>query len=168
MTPLQFMNDTHKDFFFHPMTSRNISFSDHERAALFYTLGLMADTRNRIHLIYNDERSCIRPEVLRASFQTSGTLALTRLAFMLYNDYEEREPRLLQDITLYHATVSGNEDEVYTYTDDIYTEYFTGLPYFNAVKSTSFLSIFCNLNRSYVPFLFEAIKLRLNMVDIVS
>lgn len=168
MTPLQFMNDTHKDFFFHAMTSRNISFSDHERAALFYTLGLMADTRHRIHLFYDDKGCCIRPGVLRESFQTSGTLALTRLAFMLYNDFQEREPRLLQDVTLYCATMSNEEDEVYTYTDEFYNDYFTGLPYFHAVKPVSFLSIFCNVSRDYVPFLFEAIKLRLNMVDIVS
>lgn len=121
--PIRFMNDTHKESFYNAIAEHDISLADTERTSLFYVLTLMDETRKRLSLFYDDADGCIRVEVLDKPFQTSGTLAMTRLAFSLYNDF----------------------------SDDTH-------------KTASVLDIFCSVDREYVPYLFEAIKLRLNMV----
>ena len=169
MLSIQFKDETHKTFFFDAMLSRNISFKDTERAALFYVLGLSDITRERIDSFYDNAIGGIRPEVLHDPFQTSGTLALTRLAFSLYNGFVEEKPCLLDDITLFNAvSVPLDEfEQTYEYTDTPYGHYFPEKPYFMAKRPIGILDYFCYVDRELVPFLFEAIKLRLNLVNLI-
>lgn len=156
-----FKDAAHQSFLYAILERYQIDPRDTERVAMFYVLGLMKEIRERIHLFYDSETDCICPEVVRAPFQTSGTLALTRFAFQLYNNFEERRPRPLEDTSLYEAILE--EDEEYTYTDKSYTEILRGQPYFYEYKTASIIDIVSALDRQYVPFLLEAILLRLNM-----
>lgn len=157
-----FKDAAHQNFLYATLERYQIDPSDTERVAMFYVLGLMKEIRERIHLFYDSETDCICPEVIRAPFQTSGTLALTRFAFQLYNNFEERRPRLLEDTSLYQAVLI-DESEEYMYEDKSYTEVLRGQPYFYEYKTASIIDIMGALDRQYVPFLLEAILLRLNM-----
>lgn len=53
--------------------------------SLIYVLGINRDTREHFDEIYNVETNEIKQEVINAPFQTSGSLAVTRLAFNLFN-----------------------------------------------------------------------------------
>lgn len=156
-----FKDEAHKHFLYTTLQENHIALDDKERVAMFYVLGLMKEIRERIHLFYDYETDCICPEVIKAPFQTSGTLALTRLAFQLYNNFEEHRPRLLEDTSLYQAVLIDEED--YKYTDQCYTEFLKGQPYYYEYKTASVIDIFCVLDKQYVPFLFQAILLRLGM-----
>ena len=126
MNNLTFKNQAHREFFFNTTMYGNIDFRDRERTAMIYVLGLMSETRQRFNSFYDVLERCIRPEVLHAGFQTSGTRALTLLAFNLYNNFQDQE---------YPATV---------------------------------LDIFSVLDAEYLPFLLQAISLRLGQVTITS
>lgn len=57
-----------------------------ERKTLFYLLALNNDTRGGICDLYDFEDNTILSDGLNQGWQTSGSLAITRLAFNLYND----------------------------------------------------------------------------------
>ena len=84
-----------------------------------------------------------------------------RNRFQLYNNFEEHRPRLLEDTSLYEAVLIDEEN--YKYTDQCYTEFLKGQPYYYEYKTASVIDIFCVLDKQYVPFLFQAILLRLGM-----
>ena len=61
--------------------------SDPYRRALFYALGLTADTLDHITDLYNFEEKGIEFDGLSAGWQTSTSMRITRLAFNLYNGW---------------------------------------------------------------------------------
>lgn len=80
-----FYNSEHKDFYYEKSSLAPIT--DVYRQSMFYLLGLMEETRKHFDEIYNSTDNSITPEVINKEWQTSGTLAIIRLAFNLYNGY---------------------------------------------------------------------------------
>lgn len=87
---MNFIDKAHKDFFLECVERANAQ-SDPYHLALFYTLGLTADTRNHIADLYNFKEKAIVFEGLTAGWQTSGSIRITRLAFNLYNGFNGDE-----------------------------------------------------------------------------
>lgn len=161
---LLFKNEAHQNFLYTALKNNHIDLGDTERVAMFYVLGLMKEIRERINQFYDSEARCICPEVIKAPFQTSGTLALTRFAFQLYNNFEEPRPKLLEDTSLYQAVIIDEED--YQYTDKSYTKMLEGEPYYYEYKTASIIEIISALDRAYIPFIFQAISLRFGMSNL--
>ncbi|PYG88469.1 hypothetical protein LY28_01318 [Ruminiclostridium sufflavum DSM 19573] len=87
---LKFKDIIHKDFF-ESMVKKTNCKNDPYRAALFYTLGLTAETRCNINLLYNFKENCIEFDGLNAGWQTGTTIRLCRLAFNLYNGFTDEQ-----------------------------------------------------------------------------
>lgn len=81
-----FKDDQHREFYEEQVQKTN-SHNDPERKALFYTLGLIGDTRRNIGSIYNFKENCIDIGGLRGGWHTSDSIRICRLAFNLYNGY---------------------------------------------------------------------------------
>lgn len=79
-----FKDKLHEEFYKTNIVRTNSS-GDPYRKALFYTLGLTAETRNNISTIYNFKEKCIETDGLNSGWQTGTTKRVTRLAFNLYN-----------------------------------------------------------------------------------
>lgn len=60
---------------------------DVERKSLFYILAINDDVKNHINSLYNFKEHQIEFEGINQGWQTSGSLAITRLAFNLYNNF---------------------------------------------------------------------------------
>lgn len=129
MNELTFYDEQHKQFFYKQVEKQHVKFSDVERISFFYLLGLMPETRQHFEEIYDVEWKGINVEAPSLAFQTGGTRAITKLAFILFNDYEE----------LYGL-------------NDIIT------------APPSLLKIFCSVDLEYVPFMYQAISLRLGLL----
>mgnify|MGYP000133009812 CR=1 FL=1 len=76
--------------------------------ALFYLLALNREMREHIDQLYDFKTHSIKPEAIRAGWQTSGSMAITRLAYNLFNDgmptiwlYEGNSERQLQESIYY-------------------------------------------------------------------
>lgn len=76
--------------------------------ALFYLLALNRDTREHITQLYDFKTHSIKPNAIRAEWQTSGNMAVTRLAYNLFNNgmptmwlYEEDIEHQLQECSCY-------------------------------------------------------------------
>lgn len=96
MTEPIFESEQHREFYEQNMARvRN----DGYHRALFYLLGVSADTRRNIRRIFNFEEDHIRIEGLDEGWQTSGSIRLCHLAFNLWNGYVElgREHYFLPD-----------------------------------------------------------------------
>lgn len=90
---LDFLNNAHMNFY-DRMVTRTHSQRDPYRKALFYTLGLTADTRNNIDSLYDFKGNMISFEGLNgpnSGWQTSTSIRVTQLAFNLYNGYHGEE-----------------------------------------------------------------------------
>lgn len=85
---MKFYNEEHEKFYNEKV--KLLSVKDPYRESLFYVLGLMEETRNNFNKIYDTKENMINTEVLSEPWQTSGTLAITRLGFNLYNGYTGR------------------------------------------------------------------------------
>ena len=85
MSELTYLNDEHKRFFETQLETYKVASYDRERVSLFYVLGLSSILREHINELYYE--GGINPCAIGLEFQTSGTKALTRLAFVLYNDF---------------------------------------------------------------------------------
>lgn len=129
MNELTFYDEQHEQFFYKQVEKQHVKFSDVERISLFYLLGLMPETRQHFEEIYNVEWKGINVEAPTLAFQTSGTRAITKLGFILFNDY--REP--------------------YDFAEGI-------------MVSPNLLTIFCSVDLEYVPFMYQAISLRLGLL----
>lgn len=81
-----FKDKQHQEFYEENVNKTN-SASDPYRKALFYTLGLTAETRNNINDLYDFNEKGILFDGLRKPWQTGSTGRVTRLAFNLYNNY---------------------------------------------------------------------------------
>lgn len=91
--------------------------------ALFYLLALDRGTREHIEQLYDFETHSIKPEAIEAGWQTSGSMAVTRLAYNLFNNG-------MPTVWLYEGDVEGQLQESACYTvadifDNIeYAKYF--------------------------------------------
>ena len=54
--------------------------------SLIYTLGICHETREHWHTLYDEARREINPDAIRSSWQTSGSIRVTRLAFHLFTN----------------------------------------------------------------------------------
>lgn len=81
-----FKDKQHEAFYKHNIEKTG-SHKDPYRKALFYTLGLMEETRNNIDTLYDYKERGIKFEGLNMAWQTGTSKRLTRLAFNLYNGY---------------------------------------------------------------------------------
>lgn len=79
-----FYNGSHQKFYNETLERAKVK--DCYSKSLIYVLGIMRETRENIDEIYDVEKNKIKHEVINASFQGSGTLAMTRFAFNLFND----------------------------------------------------------------------------------
>ena len=81
MKRLIFSSEQHRAFYEKNMARVR---DDSYHKALFYLLGVSADTRQRVNRLFDFEEDCIRPEALNEGWQTSGSMRVVRLAFNLY------------------------------------------------------------------------------------
>lgn len=82
-----FKDKHHEDFYKQNIEKTN-SYSDPYHKALFYTLGLMEETRSNIKSLYDYQDRAINFEGLRMGWQTGTSKRLTRLAFNLFNGFD--------------------------------------------------------------------------------
>ena len=114
-----FVDDDHERFF-----KNNIDKgyeNDPYRQALFYCLGIDLTTREHVDRIYDFNENSIILECINESWQTTGSLAVTRLAFNLYNNgtptvalYDEDQEQQLAECRHYSVE---NIFSVIAYTD---------------------------------------------------
>ncbi|XBX10755.1 DUF6075 family protein (plasmid) [Enterocloster clostridioformis] len=117
-----FINDEHERFF-----KNNIEKgyeNDPYRQVLFYCLGIDPSTREHIGRIYDFNENSIVLECINEGWQTTGSLAVTRLAFNLYNNgtptvalYEEDQEQQLAECRRYSV------EDIFSVTR-AYTDYF--------------------------------------------
>ena len=110
---MKFIDSEHQEFY-KRMIEKTNSHDDPYRKALFYTLGLSADTRNHIHDLYDFKERGIDFDALGKGWQTSGNIKITRLAFNLYNGFSGRlgdeeidEPEMYSPYNLFDTGLSG-------------------------------------------------------------
>ena len=75
--------------FFGEMLEKSKSLDCYHQS-FFYCMGICEDTRRNINRLFDFVYDQIRPEGLRDSWQTSGSVRVTRLAFNLWNGYIEK------------------------------------------------------------------------------
>lgn len=124
----RFMDETHKVFFYSMMELGDIAFTDVERIALLYVLGISATTRAHIKELYDFDKNQILPDGLRSAYHTSGSIALVQYAFVLFNDFRQTDDE-------------GNSTR------------------------PSILDIFCYVDSAWIPFLYDALSLRLGLLE---
>ena len=76
-----YMDNAHRDFY-----AQHDAGDDCYMQALVYTLGMHAATREHWHDIWDSDAGCVRADAVHASWQTSTTAQVTRLALQLYTD----------------------------------------------------------------------------------
>lgn len=86
--PIEFASREHRTFF-HKMLI-TVGKKDCCYAALFYTLGILDDTRLHINDLYDFKNGGIKTTGLSKAWQTSGSYNACLLAFNLYNGYTAR------------------------------------------------------------------------------
>lgn len=86
-----FINKEHEDAYNLFVKKSNIDSDDIERKSLFYLLAMMGDTRKHVGDLYDFKNNWIKSDGLNKGWQTSGSLAVTRLGFNLYNGYKGEE-----------------------------------------------------------------------------
>lgn len=82
-----FCSPEHRVFYFTTLEKAGVNDSYHR--ALFYTIGITADSRNHVDDLFDFAEDSIRPDGLEKAWQTGGTMKLTRLAFNLWNGFSE-------------------------------------------------------------------------------
>jgi hypothetical protein len=78
--------------FYEDCLRRERAASDVYRKALFYTLGLTAETRDHLGDVYSFTEHGINPNGLNAAWQTGSSVRVTQLAFNLFNGFAEEPP----------------------------------------------------------------------------
>lgn len=87
MNNIPFESKEHEQFFRRCLSK--VPHSDPDHQALFYVMGISDMTRNRVSQWFDFKDDSIKPDVLDAYWQTGGTRRLTRLAFNLWNGYND-------------------------------------------------------------------------------
>lgn len=122
---IKFKDPEHKEFY-EKWVAKTNSKGDPYRKALFYTLGLTAETRRNIGTLYNTEERCIEFDGLNMGWQTGTTTRLCRLAFNLYNGFNGDDNNA--DYTPYWLFDCGLMEYMFEAVRIRYQEY-AGLPY---------------------------------------
>ena len=123
-----FINDAHNAFY---KQQTAVNKNDCYTKALIYTLGICDDTRQRFESLYDAKDGRIIHDALYASWQTDGSMKVTRLAFQLFTD-------LMPTAECYHF--ENNDKEAYCES-----------------KRYSISEIFCC---EFAPYFVEALKVR--------
>ena len=63
---------------------------DSYHQAFFYCVGISDMTRDNVKRLFSFQEDCINPGALHEGWQTSGSMRITRLAFNLWNGYNEK------------------------------------------------------------------------------
>ena len=79
METIRFADKEHEDFYTKMLAVAGNDDAYHQ--AFFYTMGICAETRRNIQVLFDFKEDSIRPEELAAAWQTGGTRRLCRLAF---------------------------------------------------------------------------------------
>ena len=77
--------------FFYMEKKKECKRPDPYNTTIFYLFGLTEETRKHFDRVFNMEEGLIIPEGLNEPWQTGTTIAITRLAFNLYNGFTGRE-----------------------------------------------------------------------------
>lgn len=91
MDQLKFYDNTHEQFYKEHTEGEKL---DSYNKSLIYLLGLTAETREHFDRLYNEKTRQIEITGTNEGWQTGSTLAITKLAFNLFNGYcglEDRE-----------------------------------------------------------------------------
>lgn len=86
---VKFKDFEHRDFYL--SMKEKCTVWDNYHKAFFYTIGLSDDTRKHVKQIFDFEDPGILPECLAEPWQTSGSDAICRMAFNLWNGYVDDE-----------------------------------------------------------------------------
>ena len=89
----KFYDQEHEQFYKSKTESKKL---DSYNKSLIYLLGLTSETRNNFNKLYEDASRQIKFEALRQPWQTGTTMAITKLAFNLFNGFcglEDEESR---------------------------------------------------------------------------
>ena len=164
-----FYDTQHETTYYAWLKQAIVSAYDVERRALFYVLALSHELRNHIHEVYDFNENSIHPSALTAAFQTSGSSALTKFAFTLYNDFceevnHEVDADDLYKIKTHYDKEYDSYDTVYTHENDVHL-FFNHPMYMTWHQPFSFLKLFARINRELFPYLYEAINIRFGLVD---
>ena len=84
---LKFKDEEHKKFYVESLAKSTKN--DVYHRALFYTLGLSLDTRMAINRLYDFKTGKIKPEGLGEGWQTSGSIKISKMAFNMWNGWDE-------------------------------------------------------------------------------
>jgi hypothetical protein len=85
-----FLNDLHKDRFIDMQIEDSMSYTDFERASLFYILSGNEDLYKKRRFLYNPSEHTIHPYFKDDDVDfSSGILSLIRLGFNLYNGWSD-------------------------------------------------------------------------------
>lgn len=84
---MQFYDDEHKKYYDAFIERDCTKPFDSERKSLFYVLALNEETRTHIDSIYNFIEHWINFECLDDGWQTSGSSAITKYGFNMYNGF---------------------------------------------------------------------------------
>ena len=84
---IHFSDQAHREFY-EKCLARSKS-RDCYHQALFYTMGISPDARRGVSLWFDFAEDQIKPEVLEQGWQTGGSTRVTRLAFNLWNGFDD-------------------------------------------------------------------------------
>lgn len=160
----KYYNQAHQKAYLDYLAKDATHLHDNERQALFYLLALLPTIRENIHLLYDFENHNIRLDALICEFQTSSTLAITKLAFTLYNSFYETVNTDVDSYDLLIKETSNDEDYIYTSKHDD-NLYFRKPMYIIETKPFSIMDMFSPLNRELFPYLYEAINIRFDLIN---
>lgn len=109
MQKIMFLDENHMRFYKEVMDKIRDAYDGIEpdvyHKSLIYVLGLSDDCRRHLSEIFSVESSEIKPEVLCAGWQTSGSIRLVLFAFNLWNNFVPDE---LPDRISVSELFSGN------------------------------------------------------------
>jgi len=82
-----FVDKDHENSFKEFMKRAHVTNEDTERRSSLYLLALNPETRKHIIDLYDFKNNCILLTGLNNAWQTGSSIAITRLAFNLYNGF---------------------------------------------------------------------------------
>lgn len=148
---MNFYDDAHQEAFSNAMMKAHVSTTDRERLSLFYLLTLLPTTREHLNDLYDFKYNHIRFLSIHEPWQTGSSTKLTYLAFNLYNNFCFREGVGLEDLEFAPSKNTGNLIDFFDETIILEKHY-------------SVLDIFATLDKDEIPFVFEAIQIRLGII----
>lgn len=152
---IQFYDTLHKEAYYRFLKQDITSPSDCERQSLFYLLALMPTTRQHIDKLYDFNHRSIIVSGLNASFQTSGAAALTKLAFTLYNGFQEMVYRDVDSSDLLIKSTHDQDNRLFFNQPMCLTEY----------QSFNLIDMFAPMDRDLFPYLYDAINIRFCLIN---